>query len=366
MRDLAAEMTGWLAAGWNVAAAMVVQIQGSAPRPLGTMMAIRDDGRIAGNVSAGCVDAAVVDAARGILRGRPPAVLRFGISDAQALSVGLSCGGRIGVVVSALAPSDGAALAAVAEAHGANQPIVFAAVTDGPARIGSLLAVAEDVVVGDLGDAAVTRQVAEAARQLLDSGSRGAEPVTQPHDRGDVSTLLTPVLPPPRMLVFGATDYVAALAQVGAFLGYRVTVCDAREGFAAAERFPAAEEVVTQWPHRFLAGTPVDATTVICVLTHDPKFDVPLLAEAVRTPARYIGMLGSRRTAAHRLDELRARGLTADELSRIRSPVGLDLGGRSPEETAIAIAAEIIALEHDGSGVALRELAGPIHRAALP
>lgn len=362
MRDLVAEITGWLRSGRRVAAATVVEVEGSAPRPLGTMMAVSDDGRIAGNVSAGCVDAAVVEAASDVLRGRPCGVVRFGISDAQALSVGLTCGGRIAVVVSALEPSDAAALVAVHNARNANEPVVLAVATAGPVRTGALLTTADGAVAGDLGDAEGTSKVVSAAREMLGAGSREPRRLTSTLEHDEMTTLLVPLASSPRMLIFGATDYAAALAQVGSFLGYRVTVCDARRDFAAADRFPAAEEVVAQWPHRFLAETFVDAGTVICVLTHDPKFDAPVLAEALRTPAGYIGMIGSRRTAAHRLDELRTQGVVEAELGRIRTPVGLDLGGRTPEETAIAIAAEIIALQHGGSGAPLRDLAGAIHR----
>jgi xanthine dehydrogenase accessory factor len=163
------------------------------------------------------------------------------------------------------------------------------------------------------------------------------------------------------MLVFGAIDFAAAVARAGKFLGYRVTVCDARPIFATRARFPDADEVVTDWPHRYLAGQAVDARTVICVLTHDPKFDVPLLEVALRTPAAYIGAMGSRRTHDDRLARLREVGLTEDELARLRSPIGLDLGARTPEETAVAIAAELIQLRWGGSGRPLTATTGRIH-----
>lgn len=163
------------------------------------------------------------------------------------------------------------------------------------------------------------------------------------------------------MLVFGAIDYAAAVARIGAFLGYRVTVCDARPVFATPERFPAGVEVVVDWPHHYLSGTTTDARTVICVLTHDPKFDVPLLEEALRRPAAYIGAMGSRRTHDDRLERLRAAGVPEHELSRLRSPVGLDLGARTPEEVAVSVAAEIIALRWGGSGLPLTARGGAIH-----
>ena len=163
------------------------------------------------------------------------------------------------------------------------------------------------------------------------------------------------------MIVFGAIDFAAAVARIGAFLGYRVTVCDARPTFATAKRFPDADEVVVEWPHRYLRDTEVDARTVVCVLTHDPKFDVPLLEIALRLPLAYVGAMGSRRTNDDRLEKLRELGLTEDELARLHAPIGLDVGARTPEETAISVAAELIAARWNGSGAQLRKIDGPIH-----
>ena len=177
----------------------------------------------------------------------------------------------------------------------------------------------------------------------------------------ELSVFVHSFAPAPRMLVFGAIDFAASVARVGKFLGYHVTVCDARQVFATRARFPDADEIVVDWPHRFLAATAVDARTVICVLTHDPKFDVPLLEVALRTPAAYIGAMGSRRTHADRLARLREIGLTDAELTRLRSPIGLDLGARTPEETAISIAAELIRLRWGGTGQALTHTARRPH-----
>ncbi|MEV6015447.1 MULTISPECIES: XdhC/CoxI family protein [unclassified Streptomyces] len=177
----------------------------------------------------------------------------------------------------------------------------------------------------------------------------------------DVTVFLHSFAPPPRMLIFGAVDYAAAVARVGAFLGYRVTVCDARPDFAAPRRFPGDVEVVVDWPHRYLSGTTTDEHTVVCVLTHDPKFDVPLLEEALRRPAAYIGAMGSRRTHEDRLERLREAGVPESGLSRLRSPVGLDLGARTPEEVAVSVAAEIVAVRRGGSGAPLTSRSGTIH-----
>jgi xanthine dehydrogenase accessory factor len=183
------------------------------------------------------------------------------------------------------------------------------------------------------------------------------------HRLGDeLAVFVASHVPPPRMIVFGAIDFAGALARIGAFLGYRVTVCDARETFATARRFPAADEVVVDQPHRYLASTEVDEATVVCVLTHDPKFDIPLLEVALRRPLAYLGVMGSRRTHADRLARLRARGVADEDLARLRAPIGLDLGGRTPEETAISIAAEIVATRRGGTGAPLRHTSGPLHR----
>jgi xanthine dehydrogenase accessory factor len=163
------------------------------------------------------------------------------------------------------------------------------------------------------------------------------------------------------MYVFGAIDFAAAVARVGSFLGYRVTVCDARPTFATRKRFPDADEVVVSWPHRYLAETDVDPRTVVCVLTHDPKFDVPLLEIALRMPLAYVGAMGSRRTNADRLEQLRELGLIEGELNRLHAPIGLDIGARTPEETAISVAAEIVATRWGGTGAQLRRTDGPIH-----
>jgi xanthine dehydrogenase accessory factor len=181
----------------------------------------------------------------------------------------------------------------------------------------------------------------------------------------DISVFASSYAPRPRMIVFGAIDFAAAVARVGSFLGYRVTVCDARPTFATARRFPDADEVVVEWPHRYLAATEVDGRTVITVLTHDPKFDVPLLEIALRLPVAYVGAMGSRRTNADRLRKLRELGLTDEELARLHAPIGLDPGARTPEETAISIAAELIGQRWGGSGQALRLANGPIHRDRL-
>ena len=201
------------------------------------------------------------------------------------------------------------------------------------------------------------------ARGMLAQGLTGVRHYGADGERrmDELSVFVQSFAPPPRMLVFGAIDFAAAVARIGKFLGYRVTVCDARPVFATTARFPDADEVITDWPHRYLSGVTTDERTVICVLTHDPKFDVPVLEVALRAPAAYIGAMGSRRTHKDRLDRLREAGMSEEEVARLRSPVGLDLGARTPEETAVAIAAELIQLRWGGSGQPLTSTAGRIH-----
>ncbi|MFE4696531.1 XdhC family protein [Streptomyces sp. NPDC056738] len=218
-------------------------------------------------------------------------------------------------------------------------------------------------VVGSLGAEGLDVAVVADAWGELAQGATGCRHYGPHGERREdaVTVFLHSFAPPPRMLVFGAIDYASAVARIGSFLGYRVTVCDARPVFATAERFPAAVEVVVDWPHHYLSATTTDERTVICVLTHDPKFDVPLLEEALRRPAAYIGAMGSRRTHDDRLERLRAAGVPEQELSRLHSPVGLDLGARTPEEVAVSVAAEIIASRWGGSGLPLTVRGGAIH-----
>jgi len=245
--------------------------------------------------------------------------------------------------------------------------VATATVISGPGQVGARRVIwgdAERASDGSLGsgerlDAAVDDDV----RGMLAQGLTGVRRYGEHGERrGDeLAVFVNSFAPPPRMLVFGAIDFAAAVARAGKFLGYHVTVCDARPVFATHARFPDADEVVVQWPHRYLASTPVDERTVICVLTHDPKFDVPVLEVALRTPAGYIGAMGSRRTHEDRLARLREAGLGESELARLRSPIGLDLGARTPEETAVSVAAELIQLRWGGSGRPLTDTAGRIH-----
>ncbi|MYX40534.1 sulfurylase large subunit [Streptomyces sp. SID89] len=217
---------------------------------------------------------------------------------------------------------------------------------------------------GLTGDPDLDRAAAAEARALLEAGRTGTVELSEDgvHCPGGLTLLVESNMPPPRMIVFGAVDFAAALVRAGKFLGYHVTVCDARPVFATRARFPDADEIVVDWPHRYLRRTATDTRTALCVLTHDAKFDIPLLEAALRMPVAFVGAMGSRRTHADRERRLREAGLGERELARLRSPIGLDLGARTPEETALSIAAEIVAARHGGTGVPLTGSGTPIHR----
>jgi xanthine dehydrogenase accessory factor len=357
-------------------------------------MLVGPGGEAVGSVSGGCVEGAVYELGQEVIASGIPALQRYGISDDDAFAVGLTCGGILDVYVEKVSRDTFPELGLVAEDIEAGRPVGVATVIEhpDPGWLGRRLVVHpeedEEVVEGgatrvdggaearpaayglrmSLGSSRADDAVRDDARGLLAQG-RTATLTYGPDGerRGEgMRVFVQSFAPKPRMLVFGAIDFAAAVARVGSFLGYHVTVCDARPVFATKTRFPAADEVIVRWPHDYLqeevdAGR-IDGRTVLAVLTHDPKFDVPLLEVALRLPhVAYIGAMGSRRTHEDRLERLREAGLTEAELARMSSPIGLDLGARTPEETAISIAAEIIALRWGGGGDRLAGLEGPIH-----
>ncbi|MEU1682189.1 XdhC family protein [Micromonospora zamorensis] len=381
-------------AGEPVALATVVATWHSAPQPPGATMLVAADGTVTGSVSGGCVEADLYERARRVLATGAPELIRYGISDDDAYAVGLTCGGVLDVFVERVDPGALPGLDAVAAARRAAQPaaVVTCVAADAggapndaenplggnspgtppadPARrLGRrLVLTGGQHSIGSLGDDRLDDAASADALGLLAAGHSGMLRYGYSGQRrgSGVSLFVTAYATPPRMIVFGAIDFAAAVARIGAFLGYRVTVCDARPVFTTARRFPEADEVVVQWPHRYLrtevdAGR-VDERTVVCVLTHDPRFDVPLLELALRHPLAYVGAMGSRRTHDDRLKLLGEAGLTDAQLARLASPIGLDLGGRTPEETAVSVAAQIVAARWGGTGRPLAALDGPIHR----
>ncbi|AYY12950.1 XdhC/CoxI family protein [Actinobacteria bacterium YIM 96077] len=367
MRDVMTDLVAAVGEGRRVGLVTVVGTFSSAPRPPGASMAVIDTGEAVGSVSGGCIEGAVYELAREVIDGRAPTMQRYGVSDDDAFAVGLTCGGTIDVFVEPVDAEVFPELTELAESIAAAEPVAVATVVSGPGAIGSHLVVWPDRVAGSLGGQRLDDAVADDARGMLDQGRTGTRRYGADGERrkDELEVFVQSFAPPPRMLVFGAIDFAAAVVRMGKFLGYHVTVCDARPVFATERRFPEADEVVVSWPHDYLDGVEVDARTVICVLTHDPKFDVPLLESALRTPAAYIGVMGSRRTHADRLERLRERGVSEADLERMFSPVGLDIGARTPEETAVSIAAEIIATRWGGTGRSLRDLSGPIHHDRL-
>ncbi|MGW4162398.1 XdhC family protein [Streptomyces sp. NPDC004788] len=367
MLDIAAELHRWVEQGREFAVATVVGVSGSAPRQPGAGLAVDSEGTVIGSVSGGCVEGAVYELCREALEEGRTVVERFGYSDEDAFVVGLTCGGVIDILVT---PVRGGVFPAALRAAAFGEAAALVRVVEGPAELmGRALLVRPDgSYEGGLGGHPdLDRTAAGEGLAMLDAGRTGTVEIGEDGSRcgRPVTLLVESSVPAPRMIVFGAVDFAGALARVGTFLGYHVTVCDARPVFTTRARFPDADEIVVDWPHRYLesavAAGAIDGRTVLCVLTHDPRFDVPLLRVALGLPVAYIGAMGSRRTHEDRNRRLREAGVTELELARLRSPIGLDLGARTPEETALSIGAEIVAARRGGSGVSLAGAHTPIH-----
>ena len=376
MREVLSDLVTWWESGDTVGVGTVVATFRSAPRPPGASMLVGPSGEAVGSVSGGCVEGAVYELGQSVVADGTPVLQRYGVSDDDAFAVGLTCGGILDVFVEKVNKETFPELGGIASDIEAGRPVAVATVVEhpDPERVGRRLVVrpadagADSAVQGSLGTDRIDDAVADDVRGLLAAGHH--QTLTygpEGERRGEgMRVFVWAFAPPPRMLVFGAIDFAAAVARIGGFLGYHVTVCDARPVFATNSRFPAADEVVVQWPHKYLSAEAdagrIDGRTVLCVLTHDPKFDVPLLEVALRLPeVGYVGAMGSRRTHDDRMKRLQEAGLTDEELARLASPIGLDLGARTPEETAVSVAAEIIALQWGGQGRRLSALDDRIH-----
>ena len=332
MEEILREVDEWLAAGDDVAVATVVGVHRSAPRPPGAKMAFSSSGRMAGAVSGGCVEGAVVEAAQEVIAGGPPRLLHFGIADEDAWDVGLPCGGEIDVWVERYEAGPFADAA-----RGGERAAQVTRLTDGA----KLFVHADGATSGDLGDAA--RAAAEELMWLERSEVRG-------------ELFVDVVFPAPRLFVFGAVDFAAALCTAARFAGWRPYVVDPRGFFARPDRFPAAEEVVAAWPDEAVAKLGgIDRATWVAVLTHDPKLDDAALSIALRSEAAYIGAMGSRRANEKRTERLLAAGFADADLDRVAQPIGLDVGGVTAEETAISIVAEMVAVRLGRRGGRLGE-----------
>ncbi|MEU4241378.1 XdhC family protein [Actinoplanes sp. NPDC026619] len=350
MRDVLPALLPWWLSGAAAGLATVTATWSSAPRRPGAAMAVGPDGSVAGSVSGGCVEAAVYDLCQSVAASGQARTARFGVSDDEAFGIGLTCGGTIELLVERVCPATFPELPALAAAVSGGQPAALVTRLDDARH----LLLLPDGPAGTLGDPRL-----DVSATALGSTAAGVRQVE------GVDVFAASFQPPARMIVFGATDHAAATARIGSFLGYHVTVCDARPVFATERRFPGADAVVADWPHRYLtreaAAGRIDNRTVLCVLSHDPKFDVPVLEVALRLDVAYVGAMGSRRTHRDRHRRLTDAGVASADLGRLSSPLGLDLGGHTPEETAVSIAAEIVALRHGGSGLRLSSTEGPLH-----
>ena len=355
MKDVLEVVDGWVRKGGGVALATVVDTKKSAPQPTGTKMAVNDDGEVIGAVSGGCVEGAVVQVAEGILKGDDPQLLHYGIADADAWDVGLPCGGEISIWVERY--EEPGLQARFTELARGGERGALVTVLEGPHEAGAKLLVTEDEAQdGTLGDRGLDAAAAGLAREAMWSE------LCELRDHEGTTLFVDVVAPPPRLIIFGAVDFAAQLASLARIAGWRPFVVDPRTRFATAERFPSAERVIAEWPDAAfeqLGG--IDRATSIAVLTHDPKLDDAVLTIALRSEARYIGALGSRRAQEKRRERLLEAGLTDQDLERLAAPIGLDIGALTAEETALSIMGEIIAVRHEREGGRLITAKGRIH-----
>ncbi|CAB4707018.1 unannotated protein [freshwater metagenome] len=367
MREILSEVLPSFNSGKPFVLATVTRTWSSAPRPVGAAMALLDSGEVVGSVSGGCVEGAIHDVSLEVLKTKQSQSVTYGVSDDNAFAVGLTCGGTIELFIQYIDRESFPEFADIASNIEQEKAVGVATLIHSESGVGARIILTKTDAKGSLGNSQLDHAAIEGARALLMHGTTKALKLglNGENRMDDLTIFVESFAPAPRMIIFGAIDFAAAVARIGKFMGYYVIVCDARALFATKRRFPDADEVIIDWPHRYLPKIEVDESTVICVLTHDPKFDVPVLEIALRTNAGYIGAMGSRRTHEDRLQRLKEVGMTDAELSKLKSPIGLDLGGRTPEETAISIAAEIISNQVGGTNKPLKEGKDPIHKISL-
>jgi xanthine dehydrogenase accessory factor len=339
MRDLLLEYEAF-AAGSRVGRAVVTQVWGSAPRPEGASLLATVDGRMAGSVSGGCVETAAAEEIRATIARGTPKKMSWGVTHERAWEMGLSCGGTIEVFIEPRVRPE------VLDAARRESGSVVATVIGGGAPLGSGFLLEESGkrrLIGEL-PAELAEPIAEHAAKALRGLS--SKVLTLPGAQGDCEVFLEVFPRRPTLLVFGGVHIATALVKLAKPLGFRCVVADGREAFLTRERFPEADQLVLGWPAEVFAQVGLDAATCVCILTHDPKFDEPALELALRSPACYVGAIGSRKTQAQRRDRLRATGFTEAEIARLHGPIGLDLGGREPADIALAILAEITAVRY--------------------
>ena len=362
MIELIAEIRNHAGDGDAFAVSTVVKTWNSAPRPAGSSMMVTRNGEVVGSVSGGCVEGALYDVSNSVLADGKCAYSIYGVSDDEAFAVGLTCGGTIEVFTERIQMND-EWVSELLRNRGESEGFAVATVVRGDAWVGTHLVISPTGFVGSTGSKRLDEAIFDDALGLVANGNSGLLRYGIDGQRleTEIEVFVNSSAPKGRLIIFGAIDFAAALARLGKFLGYHVTVCDARPIFATRKRFPDADEVVVDWPHRYLATQTIDSRTVIAVLTHDPKFDVPVLKIALESSAGYVGAMGSRRTHRDRVARLRDEGVRPESIARLHSPIGLDLGSRTPEETALSIAAEIVKYRWGGTGLPLRESEGPIH-----
>jgi xanthine dehydrogenase accessory factor len=316
MREVVTELEQWTREGEDIALATVVETWGSSPRPLGSKMVVTRSGKMAGSVSNGCIEGAVFEEAQKVLKTGQPKLAAFGVADDVAFEVGLACGGHIEVFVEPLQPAHRQLLAMLQR----NEPATLRT----------------NLATGEVSVAAGAPSGSELARR-------------------DGDWLVEPVRRPAHLVIIGAIHIAIPLHRLAKLMGYRITVVDARAKFATKERFPEADELIVAWPDEAMARLSFDNSTYVVILTHDPKFDLPALRSVLGKDVGYVGAIGSRKTNQNRFDALRTEGFTQEQLARVHGPIGMDLGGRGAEETALGILAEITATRFGGTGVSMRE-----------
>jgi xanthine dehydrogenase accessory factor len=366
VEDILDGLIEWSRAGRSAAIATLFMVERSGPLDPGAVMAVSEKGEVLGSVSGGCVEPAVYEEAMTVIESGKPRRVTYGIADEQAFEVGLTCGGTVHLHIDPMTSSALELLAKLQEMIHNREPVGLATILSDDRPEVRLLIGPTGILEGSTADPELDRVLAEEVAGMLELGESGLRSFGAHGERrrDDDSVFIRSFSPSPEMYVFGAIDFAAAVTRIGKFLGYRVTVCDAREPFATRARFPEADEVVVEWPHEFLGKARVDSRTAICVLTHDPKFDVPLLKVALRTPATYIGAMGSRKTHAERNERLLEEGITRDDCRRIAGPIGLDIGAQTPQEVAVSIAAEIISARSGGTGKPLSQQSGDLHHSS--
>ena len=368
MKNVLDDLEKWLNEGHSVALATVVNTEGSSPRENGAVMAVSDFGEVTGSISGGCVEAAVIEEALATIAEGKPRFLSYGVADELGLEVGLTCGGTIEVFVERLelkSLENNLPLRVIFDAvrKASDLPFALCTMVKGKAVGAKMIVSNNGDLIGTFGSQKLDRIVALDAQELLDRGLKDFRYYGSREElcQTDVAIFIESFAPPPHLIIFGAVDFTRSLCKLAKILGYRVTICDARSRLATTKRFPEADEIVVDLPSKYLEGIQVDRNTIIAVLTHDPKFDVPILATAVRTPATYIGAMGSRKATAERIERLKEASLSEAEIERISAPIGLDIGARTPDETAVSILAEIIAQRNERSGGRLSLSQNSIH-----